>query len=70
MKNRKICENGIIREMTPEEIAECEALPNPNALNFTGAVTGRYDGSTPLSVKIPTVDDVLAALPTWEGGSY
>ena len=29
-------------------------LPNPNALTFTGAVTGSYDGSTPLSVEIPT----------------
>lgn len=26
MKNRKICENGIIRDMTPEEVAEFEAL--------------------------------------------
>lgn len=26
MKSRKICENGIIRDMTPEEIAELEAL--------------------------------------------
>lgn len=26
MKNMKICENGIIREMTPEEVAEYEAL--------------------------------------------
>ena len=46
------------------------ALPNPNALTFTGAATGTYDGSAPLEVEIPTVDDVLAALPTWEGGSY
>lgn len=46
------------------------ALPNPNALTFTGAVTGSYDGSAPLEVEIPTVDDVLAALPIWEGGSY
>ena len=46
------------------------ALPNPNALTFTGAVNASYDGSAPLSVKIPTVDDVLAALPAWEGGSY
>lgn len=30
------------------------ALPNPNALTFTGAVTGIYDGSSPLSVKIPS----------------
>ena len=29
------------------------ALPNPNALTFTGAVTGSYDGSAALSVKIP-----------------
>ena len=28
-------------------------LPNPNALTFTGAVTGSYDGSAPLSVDIP-----------------
>lgn len=29
-------------------------LPNPNAITFTGAVTGSYDGSAPLSVKIPS----------------
>ena len=29
-------------------------LPNPNALTFTGAVTGSYDGSAALSVKIPS----------------
>lgn len=34
-----------------EEIPD--ALPNPNALTFTGAVTGSYDGSAPLSVNIP-----------------
>lgn len=28
-------------------------LPNPNALTFTGAVTGSYDGSAALSVEIP-----------------
>ena len=31
-----------------------EKLPNPNALTFTGAVTGSYDGSAPLSVEIPS----------------
>ena len=31
-----------------------EALPNPNALTFTGAVTGSYDGSAPLEVNIPS----------------
>lgn len=35
-----------------EEIPD--ALPNPNALTFTGAVTGSYDGSAPLSVEIPS----------------
>lgn len=29
-------------------------LPNPNALTFTGAVTGTYDGSAPVSVEIPS----------------
>ena len=29
-------------------------LPNPNALTFTGAVTGSYDGSEPLTVEIPS----------------
>ena len=28
-------------------------MPNPNALTFTGAVTGSYDGSAPVSVEIP-----------------
>ena len=30
------------------------ALPNPNALTFTGAVTGSYDGSEPVTVNIPS----------------
>ena len=30
------------------------ALPNPNALTFTGAVTGSYDGSAPMTVNIPS----------------
>ena len=34
-----------------EEIPD--ALPNPNALTFTGAVTGSYDGSAPFEVAIP-----------------
>lgn len=29
------------------------ALPNPNALTFTGAVQATYDGSKPMSVEIP-----------------
>ena len=31
-----------------------DKLPNPNALTFTGAVTGSYDGSNPLTVEIPS----------------
>ena len=31
-----------------------EKYANPNALTFTGAVTGSYDGSAPLSVEIPS----------------
>ena len=30
------------------------ALPNPNALTLTGAVTATYDGSTAVSVEIPS----------------
>lgn len=29
-------------------------LPNPNALTFTGAVTGSYDGSEPVTLEIPS----------------
>lgn len=28
-------------------------LPNPNKLTFTGAVSGEYDGSAPLSIEVP-----------------
>lgn len=34
-------------------------LPNPNALNFTGAVTSSYDGSEALAVEIPRVPKPL-----------
>ena len=34
-----------------------DKLPNPNALTFTGAVTGSYDGSAPLSIDIPSVGE-------------
>lgn len=30
-----------------------EKFANPNALTFTGAVTGSYDGSAPVAVEIP-----------------
>ena len=38
---------------TQWEVATAK-LANPNALTFTGAVTGSYDGSAPLSVEIPS----------------
>lgn len=55
-------EVGAISQADKQEIAEQAAglvsipdkLPNPNALTFTGAVTGSYDGSAPLSVNIPS----------------
>ena len=34
-----------------------EKFANPNALTFTGAVTGSYDGSAAVSVKIPSGGD-------------
>ena len=53
------------------------ALPNPNALTFTGAVTGSYDGSSPMTVKIPsavTDDHINSLIDTKlgviENGSY
>lgn len=36
-----------------EKLAQ-EKFANPNALTFTGAVTGSYDGSEPLAVNIPS----------------
>ena len=52
-------------------------LPNPNPLNFTGAVTGSYDGSDPVSVNIPsavTDDHINSLIDTKlgviENGSY
>ena len=54
-----------------------DALPNPNALTFTGAATGNYDGSAPMSVNIPnTVTDahinslIDTKLGVIENGSY
>lgn len=53
------------------------ALPNPNVLTFTGAVTGSYDGSAAMRVKIPsavTDDHINSLIDTKlgviENGSY
>ena len=52
-------------------------LPNPNSLKFTGAVTGSYNGSAPMSVNIPsavTDDHINSLIDTKlgviENGSY
>ena len=52
-----------VKDITPEQIGALpntpvipvvpNALPNPFALNFTGAVEGSYDGRAPLEVNIP-----------------
>ena len=57
--------------------AALEALPNPNAITFTGAVTGTYDGSAAMTVNIPSavtdahinslIDTKLGVI---ENGSY
>ena len=56
------------------------ALPNPNALTFTGAVTGSYDGSTAKTVNIPSavtddhikelISTALNAIGVAEEGAY
>ena len=54
-----------------------DTLPNPNALTFTGSVTGSYDGTAPMTVKIPsavTDDHINSLIDTKlgviENGSY
>ena len=54
-----------------------KTLPNPNAITFTGAVTGNYDGSAAMTVNIPSAvtDDHInslidAKLGVIENGSY
>ena len=75
----------IMIEITPNgEVSDFSAqvdipktLPNPNAITFTGAVTGSYDGSTAKTVNIPSavtdahinslIDTKLGVI---ENGSY
>lgn len=45
-----------------------DKLPNPNALTFTGAVTGRYDGSEAASVEIPSGGGGLTVTNTASAG--
>ena len=52
---------GVALKALIDAISIPEKLPNPNALTFTGAATGSYDGSKPFTVDIPSVsvDDSL-----------
>ena len=45
---------GVALKALIDAITIPAALPNPNALTFTGAVTGSYDGSAPFEVEIPS----------------
>lgn len=75
----------LIIEITPNgEVNDVSAyveipktLPNPNAITFTGAVTGSYDGSAAMTVNIPsavTDDHINSLIDTKlgviENGSY
>ena len=42
-----------------------EKFANPNALTFTGAVTGSYDGSEPMTVNVPSGGSGSGAEKTW-----
>lgn len=72
---------GVALKALIDAITIPEALPNPNALTFTGAVSGSYDGSAPLEVEISSggggdgVWEYLGeftndAQPTFEIGKY
>lgn len=44
---------GVALKALINAITVPDKLPNPNALTFTGAATGSYDGSVPVAVEIP-----------------
>lgn len=46
---------GVALKAMIDAITIPTALPNPNALTFTGAVSGSYDGSSKMSARIPQV---------------
>lgn len=41
------------KQATPPDVKIPDKLPNPNALTFTGAVSGTYDGSSAVTIDIP-----------------
>ena len=46
---------GVALKALIDGIVVPDKLPSPKALTFTGAVTGSYDGSNPVSVEIPSI---------------
>lgn len=65
--NAKICIVNSSGEFDMLSISIPTELKNPNALTFTGAVTGTYDGSAAKTVNIPaaiTVDEALSNIST------
>lgn len=45
--------NGYVKTMIDAAVDIPTTLPNPNAITFTGAVTGTYDGSEAVTINIP-----------------
>ena len=74
-----IIDGSVVAQLT-QFATKDDMLPNPNALTFTGAVTGSYDGSAPLSVNIPSavtdahinelINTALNAIGVAEEGAY
>lgn len=72
----EITPNGEVNDLSAQ-VDIPKTLPNPNAITFTGAVTGSYDGSTAKTVNIPSavtdahinslIDTKLGVI---ENGSY
>ena len=44
---------GLITKTLAQKTDIPSALPNPYSIIFTGAVTGSYDGSAPVTINIP-----------------
>lgn len=49
----EITSSGVVNDISAQ-VDIPTTLPNPNALTFTGAVNATYDGSTAVSVEIPS----------------
>ena len=72
----EITENNEVNDLSAQ-VDIPTTLPNPNAITFTGAVTGSYDGSAAMTVNIPsavTDDHINSLIDTKlgviENGSY